>query len=419
MTRRRRVFDLPLPEDDAPGAPDQTGVQPGTGAPDDGPARRSPMATAIAETAGSLRERAAAEAAIRAENDRLAADHVAMLRAGRVVELIPLERIDSTKLTRDRVSEGPAETDESFVELLRSIRETGLSNPIRVEATRDGRYELVQGLRRLSAYRALLAETGDAARWGRIPAGLMPPGLALKDLYRRMVDENLIRKDISFAEMAGLALAYAQDPRTAESNPDAVVSLLYGSAGYQKRSYIRAFVPLMTTLGQDLRHAPAIPRALGLALVQRMRDVPGIAAVIRNALAALDDSRSAEEELAILRRHAGASAAPPESAPAEPAPPESADPDLAPELAPELAPAPAATRPAPPPGSSVAPAPRDDAAALRRFRLDHPLGTATCTATGGRLEIRLAQDFPALDPARLEGAVRALLDRLAAGEDPA
>ena len=91
----------------------------------------------------------------------------------------------------------------------------GLSNPIRLEARADGRFELVQGYRRLSAYRELLDETGDADRYGTIPAAVSQPGEDLEALYRQMVDENLVRKDISFAEMAMLALDYARDPGTA------------------------------------------------------------------------------------------------------------------------------------------------------------------------------------------------------------
>ncbi|RAX28851.1 UNVERIFIED_CONTAM: replication protein, partial [Escherichia coli] len=76
---------------------------------------------------------------------------------GLVVDLVPLEAIDAYLLIRDR-SRGP---DPDLAELKTSIRESGLSNPIQVEPRGDGRYELVQGMRRLSAYRELLAETGD------------------------------------------------------------------------------------------------------------------------------------------------------------------------------------------------------------------------------------------------------------------
>lgn len=150
------------------------------------------------------------------------------------------------KLIRDRA---PA-ADFELAELVQSIRDIGLSNPIRVEPGRDGRYELIQGWRRLCAFRKLLEETGDANAWGRIPAGIAARGDALEQLYRRMVNENMVRKDISFAEMAQLALHYAMDPQTAEH--DRAVAVLFRSAGYQKRSYVRNFIPPVQALGEML-----------------------------------------------------------------------------------------------------------------------------------------------------------------------
>src|SRR5690606_16133622 len=120
----------------------------------------------------------------------------------------------------------PAE-DSELAELVESIRDIGLSNPIRVEPGRAGRFELIQGWRRLSAYRQLLKETGDLEAWGRIPAGIAARGDALEQLYRRMVDENMVRKDISFAEMAQLALNYAMEPHTSERDPDRAVAILF------------------------------------------------------------------------------------------------------------------------------------------------------------------------------------------------
>ncbi|HRO14680.1 MAG TPA: replication protein, partial [Paracoccus sp. (in: a-proteobacteria)] len=46
------------------------------------------------------------------------------------------------------------------------------------------------------------------------------------------------------------------------------------------------------------------------------------------------------------------------------------------------------------------------------FHLNRPQGTAKCTAANGRLEIRLARDFTAVDRRRLENAIVALLDQL-------
>ncbi|MFN3276004.1 MAG: ParB/RepB/Spo0J family partition protein [Paracoccus sp. (in: a-proteobacteria)] len=363
MSRKRRMFDIDIPEEETPDIPAGK-VE----------ARRGPMAAAISETAESTRDRARIEAQIRAENDALAQEHVRLKRAGLITDLIPLDAIDTQKLIRDR---RPV-ADFELAELVSSIRDIGLSNPIRVEPAGDGRYELIQGWRRLSAYRQLLDETGDTDAWGRIPAGIAARGDALEDLYRRMVDENLVRKDISFAEMAQLALHYAMDPLTAEHDAEKAVAILFKSAGYQKRSYIRNFIPLVDRLGETLMYPQEIPRALGLALASKLAEVPGLAAAIKSELRDWD-TRSITDELAVLRRYAGqgADAGAPETAKAAP--------DAQP----------AAT-----------------AKAKTTFQLTRAQGSAKCTAANGRLEIRLARDFSTVDRRRLESAVAAMLDQI-------
>ena len=369
MSRKRRMFDIEIPvEGDA-----EEAFPAGKIGPDqDAPRRRGPMATAITETAESTRDRARIEAEIRAENDALAQEHVRLKKAGLITDLIPLDSIETHKLIRDR-SKGP---DFELEELIASIREIGLSNPIRVEPGEGGRYELIQGWRRLSAYRRLLDETGDADRWGRIPAGIAARGDTLEDLYRRMVDENLVRKDISFAEMAQLAVHYAMDPLTGENDPEKAVAILFKSAGYQKRSYIRSFIPLVERLGEVLMYPQEIPRALGLALAQRLEDFPGVVQAIRADLADWD-TRSVKDELDVLRRYAGQGG--------------DDDPDT--------------SRPVPPPAAP-------GGKAKTTFQIARPQGSAKCVAANGRLEIRLARDFSNVDRRRLEAAVAMLLDQI-------
>lgn len=374
--KKRRTFDLDLPEEED----SATGAEPLPDA--GGPARRSPMAAAISENAESLRDRGAIEAQIRAENDALAAEHVRMKRLGLIVDLVPLDLIDTWKLVRDR-SKGD---DMELAELVSSLRDIGLSNPIRVEARDDGRYELVQGYRRLSAYRQLLAETGDAAAWGQIPAGILPRGEDLVGLYRRMVDENLVRKDISFAEMAQLALNYAADPMISETDPDRAVAQLFQSAGYQKRSYIRQFIRVIEALGEDLRFAPHIPRALGLKLSAQLEERPELAAQIRAALANWEN-RSVTDEMSVLQRAVGAPAGLAEGL-ESPAPDAGGLPLRA--------------------GAPVAPGGK----AKTTFQVASRIGQAKCTAANGRLEIKLDRDFSALDRRRLELALVRMLDDL-------
>jgi ParB family chromosome partitioning protein len=368
MSRKRRVFEIDMPDE-----PPATEPADFAGGKDEREQRRGPMATAINEAAESTRDRARLEAQIRAENDALAQEHVRLKRAGLITDMIALDAIDTHKLIRDRAPGA----DYELSELVDSIRDIGLSNPIRVEPAGEGRYELIQGWRRLSAYRQLLAETRDAEAWGRIPAGIAARGDELESLYRRMVDENLVRKDISFAEMAQLALHYAMDPLTDEHDPEKAVAILFKSAGYQKRSYIRSFIRLMESLGETLMYAPEIPRALGLALSQRLEEVPGTAAAIRAELKDWD-TRSIRDELEILRRYAG----------------QGADVDAA--------------QPAPRPAGPTIPAGK----ARTTFQIERPQGSAKCTAANGRLEIRLPRDFTAVDRRRLEAAVRAMLESL-------
>ncbi|TQS73638.1 replication protein [Rhodobacteraceae bacterium] len=364
MSKKRRTFAIDLPDEE------ETPVFP-AGKVEAPPPRRSPMAAAISENAASLRDRTALEAKIRAENDALAAEHVRMKKLGLIVDLVPLEHIETWKLVRDRAKGDDLELGE----LVSSIRELGLSNPIRLEARDDGKYELIQGYRRVSAYRQLLEETGDVERWGTIPAGILPRGEGLDGLYRRMVDENLVRKDISFGEMATLALNYARDPGTQQNDPDKAVAELFASAGYQKRSYIRNFIKLVEALGDDLQFVQHVPRSLGLRFVAELEARPEIAAEVKEGLKGWEN-HSAVDELNLLRQVLG-------------------DGDESPA-----------------PKSAKRPAKPRSGKARTVFQVPSRTGQAKCTASNGRLEIRLDRDFSTLDRQRLEQALRQMLDQL-------
>ncbi len=371
--KKRRIFDIDLPETDdeifPAGKIDQS--EPQASSSEKIENRRSPMAAAITENAESLRERRALEEQIRNENDSLAAEHVRMKQLGLIVDLVELDQVETWKLVRDR---SPGD-DQELAELIASIRDLGLSNPIRVEQRADGRYELIQGYRRLSAYRALLAETGDVALWGKIPAGILPRGEDLEGLYRRMVDENMVRKDISFAEMAMLAINYAKDPETKENDPDRVVAALFQSAGYQKRSYIRQFICMMSHLGDTLIFASHIPRALGLKLASTIEERPEVVTHIKATLKHWEN-RSIADELDVLRKAIGQ---------------ETSD-----ELSGD---------------ESVKPVAKAGRAKTT-FQLKSRLGAAKCTAANGRLEIKLERDFSAFDRRQLENALIRMLNDL-------
>lgn len=434
MTKKRRGFDIDLDTDET--------SQTESVLPETGPQRRGPMASAIHETAESLRDTAAVEAQIRAENDALAHEHVRLKKLGLITGLIDLDLIDAGKLTRDRAKGD----DPELVELLMSVREIGLSNPIRIEQQPDGRYELVQGYRRLAAYRALLAETGDAGRYGRIPATIIARGDTIERLYRQMVDENLVRKDISFAEMAQMAIHYAAEPQVAEPDPANVVSTLFGSASYAKRSHIRRFVRVIEALGPHLLFAPELPRSLGLALAHLIEVQPGIVPMIRQALQD-EGGGLAESEQYVLRRFADGplpprasgvrdsgplDSGPLDSGPLDSGPLDSGSPNSGPPVTGAFRsdPSPDLPEPGPArgynfgpddtwPGAGVGAGARPDANARPSrisFQLEGPSGPVHCTAYNtaddGRIDLRLDCDMSRIDCARLQDAVQALLDRL-------
>jgi ParB family chromosome partitioning protein len=358
------MFDIDLPDDPVADTP-ETEVK-----------RRGPMASAIAENAEALQTRASAAQAIRDENDALAHEYVALQRAGQVVAQVPLEDVHTYMLARDRM---PGD-DYELGELVTSIRDLGLSNPIRVLPRPDasGGFELVQGFRRLSAYRQLLAETGEA-QWATIPALVMEGAPDIGGLYRRMVDENVIRKDLSFAEMAQAAQNYAADPATDAVDLGDAVAALFSSAPYSKRSYIRSFAQLLDALSPALDFPAEIPRALGVALARRIKEEPQIAVRIRAELSDWNN-RSILDELGVLRRYAETT-----------------------EIGEALG------------DDGAKPKGRPKGAGAKpktTFHLTSRAGQVKCTAAAGRLEIKVDKDFSGMDRARLERAIAALIDQI-------
>jgi ParB family chromosome partitioning protein len=366
MSRKRRVFDINMPVEDIPVGK----------APINEKQNRGPMASAIAENAEALSTRKSAAEAIREENDALAHEFVELREAGHVVQAIPLEDVHTYMLVRDRI---PGE-DLELESLITSIKDLGLSNPIRVFARPDGTgYELVQGYRRLSAYKALRDKKDEAGDWGKIPALVLPGEKDIAGLYRRMVDENVIRKDLSFAEMAHAAQNYAADPATEATDLSAAVAALFQSSPYSKRSYIRSFSLLLDRVGEALNFPTEIPRALGVTLARELRDWPDLAGRIKQELAGWDN-RSIKDELDVLRRYAGI----------EDLETLSADKVVEPKVKPSAK------------GGKT----------KTTFHIRSNVGQVKCTAGDGRLEIKVDRDFTSIDRARLEAAIASLVDGL-------
>lgn len=364
MSRKRRMFEIDVPAvDDIPvgKVPDKVFEK-----------RRGPMASAISENAEALRDQQSTEDAIRVENDRLAHELVRLRSEGLVTEHIALDDVVTEKLTRDR-KPGP---DPELDELKASIQDIGLSNPIRVERRADGRFDLIQGMRRLSAYRALHEETGEGI-FATIPAGISDPA-KLDDSYRRMVDENLIRKDISFAEMGALARAYAEDPANDCADVDKAVTILFKSASYTKRSYIRAFASLLMMLEKVLNHPNDIPRNVGVEIKRKLDADPVLIRQLSTSLMKAPD-RSSAQELAILRSFLTLNA----------------DSEI-------KARAPNAEKPR---------------RAKTTFQVTGRAGIAKCSASSGRMELRYDLDFTRVDRAKLERAIATLIDDLREEDD--
>jgi ParB family chromosome partitioning protein len=285
---------------------------------------------------------------------------------------IPLDAISTKKLQRDR----SCHIDPQIDDLKASILATGLSNPIRIDTSRPDRYELIQGWRRLSAYRALLADTGLSC-YATIPAIPVENSTSTAKLYRRMVDENMVRKDLSWAEMGRIAIIY-YDSNDYGSLDDAIDSL-FASTSPQKRSYIRHFADIMNRLGKVLEHPEAIPRALGIALNQALKSESGRTAALCDALRAYP-KRDAATELDILRHFA--------------TPPEAPD---------RFEDNPLSSRgiytPAKPSRAAKRPAPM--------LRLELMGGAVTATLAPGRIELLLDCDFTQTMRPRLESAIAA------------
>ena len=377
MTKKRRVFDIDLPDEAAPAPETKSALDaiPVGKVPAGVTRRRGPMASAISETAESVRDRSAVEADIRAENDALAHEHVRLKRLGLMTDLIALDDVVTEKLVRDRTNK---HLDHELADLKKSIAAVGLSNPIRVEPRADGKFELVQGFRRLSAFRELRDEHPGDEAWQTIPAAIFAPGETLETLYRRMVDENMIRKDVSFGEMALLVMSYCADPDTPVFDYDTGVSVLYASANAQKRSYIRKFIKVIDMLYKELKFPEEIPRDLGLALARAIEDVPGTVRAIQDALRDWD-YRGVVDELDVLRKFASG--------------------DMVDDLRGKRTRKPKA-------------APGEPTNARTSFQMRRPQGQVRCTAGAGRFEIRLDRDFSAIDRRKLEMAVQSFLSHL-------
>lgn len=238
----------------------------------------------------------AADAVAGAALEEMAETLRAAREEGRLVLALALDEVAPDHLARDRI---PVE-DEEMAVLKASIRTHGQRTPIEVAPlgpAREGTlpYGLVSGWRRLTALKALHAETGEV-RFATVRALVLKPESA-EAAYVAMIEENEVRVGLSYYERARVAARAAK--RGVFPDEGAALRALFATASRPKRSRIGAFIEIYRALDRVLRFPQAIPERLGLRLVERLREGQGPAlAAALEAVAPAD----AEAELALLDR---------------------------------------------------------------------------------------------------------------------
>lgn len=247
-----------------------------------------PMGAAVREAAEDLSDATEAKVEQRRQNAADAKAFRAAQAEGRVLVNIPVDDIQTDDLPRDRMELEQVASSEEMEELKSSIRARGQKEPIEVYRDAAGALQLKKGWRRLTALRQLLAETREDA-FSTVVARIEAGESGRISHYIDMVEENVVREDLTFAEMAQVAILAAQDPEVGEPDPAEMVNRLYAALHKTKRSYIRAFVFLMNVLGDGLRWPREIPRNLGVEASRAIRNEEH-AQMIRDGLASCADA---------------------------------------------------------------------------------------------------------------------------------
>ncbi|MCP5074943.1 MAG: ParB N-terminal domain-containing protein [Rhodobacteraceae bacterium] len=255
-----------------------------------------PMGAAVREAAESLQEATDAKVEQRRLNASDAKEYRAAQQEGRVLVSLPLERILTDDLPRDRLDLEAVAVSDEMDELVSSIRARGQREPIEVFRDASGDYQLKKGWRRLTALRRLFAETDDPA-FAKVVARVAVSDENRIALYVDMVEENVVREDLSFAEMAQLAITAAEDTALGEGGAEALVGKLYGSLHKMKRSYIRSFVFLLQEMGGAVRWPKMVSRNLGADVSRRLKSSPELADSLRLELGRCE---TPEDQTALL-----------------------------------------------------------------------------------------------------------------------
>lgn len=315
-----------------------------------------PMGVAVRETAEVLQNSTEAMVEQRRQNAADARAYRVARDEGRVLIHLGLDEVHIDDLPRDRIDLDAVAASDEMEELKSSIRARGQKEPIEVYRDAGGRIQLKKGWRRLTALRQLWRETGDD-RFARVVARDGGAAEERVDLYIDMVEENLIREDLTFAEMAQIAIDAAGDATTGLSDVEAAVGRLYASLHKMKRSYIRSFTVLLQVLGDDLPYPKAVSRNLGVEVARRLKEDGADVDGLRTLLAGVG---TAEQQNAALAVFAG--------------------------------------------GERVERVPQS---AAPKEKFEFRCGAAKVTARAGECRIKAKIDFPSLDRAVLERAVQA------------
>lgn len=210
---------------------------------------------------------------------------------GRLVISVPLEKIDTAYLVRDRV----AVDEEEMTALIDSLRARGQQTPIEVAPLDGDRYGLISGWRRCTALKQLHAETGDD-RFATVQA-LVRQADQSAAAYLAMVEENEIRVGLSFYERARI-VARTVENRVYSSETEALRAL-FASASRAKRSKIKSFMSIVTALDGTLCFPQSIGERLGLQLAKALEADPDLPARLRVALGQTPPASAEAEQTAI------------------------------------------------------------------------------------------------------------------------
>ncbi len=256
-----------------------------TKSPSPAPRARMPIADVAGDTAG------------RAALEEVAREMTVAQSEGRIVQKLPLDKIVTHHLARDRMVLDVEEMDA----LAASLAERGQQTPVEVVTLSGGRFGLISGLRRVEALRALGADHALA---------LIKTPEDSQGAYRAMVEENEIRAGLSFYERANIAVVAVG--QGVYPDPAAAVRSLFAHAPKAKRSKILNFVTVREALGRTLHFPAAIPEHLGLALAKALQADKLLAGRISRALAANPPADAAAERRILEAALKGPGAARPE-----------------------------------------------------------------------------------------------------------